>query len=84
MKKKLSLITLLSLLLGALMGFLLKENIMKIEFLGTFYVTVLKYLILPVIFTSIVSSIYESHAYEGKIFVKTILIFVLMNGLIYG
>ena len=78
MKKKLSLITLLSLLLGALMGFLLKENIMKIEFLGTFYVTILKYLILPVIFTSIVSSIYESHAYEGKIFVKTILIFVMM------
>ena len=60
------------------MGFLLKENIMKIEFLGTFYVTILKYLILPVIFTSIVSSIYESHAYEGKIFVKTILIFVMM------
>ena len=78
MKKSLSLITFISLILGAIFGLILKENILKIEFLGTFYIKLLKYLILPVIFTSITSSIYTSRSYQGKLVFKTILLFILM------
>lgn len=78
MKKKLSLITLLSLLLGTIFGLILKENILKIEFLGTFYVNILKYLILPVIFCSIVSTIYNSQNNKGRIVLKAIILFIIM------
>lgn len=78
MKNKISLITLIALLLGVIFGLVLKENILKIEFLGTIYVSALKYLILPVIFTSIVSSIYESSKNKGKLVFKTICLFIIL------
>ena len=60
MKKAISVITLISLILGIFFGFYGGDLVGKIEFVGSTYITVLKYLILPVIFTSISVSIYQS------------------------
>ena len=78
MKNKLGLITLLCLIAGAIFGFFFPNQIIQIEFLGSFYVTILKIMILPVIFTSIVTTVYESIANQGKLLLKTIGLFVLM------
>ena len=78
MKNKLGLITLLCLIAGAIFGFFFPNQIIQIEFLGSFYVTILKVMILPVIFTSIVTTVYESIANQGKLLLKTIGLFVVM------
>lgn len=78
MKKKLSILTLLCLVLGAIFGFFLQDKILQIEFLGSFYVNALKLLILPVLFTSITTTIYESSKTQGKLVGKAIVLFVIM------
>ena len=78
MKNKLGLITLLCLIAGAIFGFFFPNQIIQIEFLGSFYVTILKIMILPVIFTSVVTTVYESIENQGKLLLKTIGLFMVM------
>ena len=78
MKKIASFLTLIALILGSIFGFLFKEISLNIEFLGTIYITLLKYLILPIIFTSISTSIYNSRKDNNKLIIKTIIIFTTM------
>jgi len=78
MKNKLSIITLLGLILGVIFGLVLPQYTEAINFIGTFYITFLKYMIVPVVFTSISVSIYNSRNLENKLVLKTIIIFVLM------
>ena len=49
MKKKMGLITFVALLLGCLCGIIFKEKCTQIEFLGTYYISLLKIMITPVI-----------------------------------
>lgn len=78
MKKRISLITLACLFLGMVLGLLLKENVSKIEFLGSFYLSFLKFLITPVLFTSISVSIFDSAQNRASLVLKTIVLFVAM------
>ena len=72
MKQKISIITLICLVLGALCGFVLKEKVLRIEFLGSYYLTFLKYLILPVIFTSIAVTSHDSAKNRGTSIIKIV------------
>lgn len=78
MKKNFNLFVLCGLILGILGGVLLPDIMKKIAFLGTIYVNLLKFMILPIIFTSIMVTIYNSVQNKTKILGKTILIFTIM------
>ena len=78
MKNKLSIFTLLGLLCGVVFGLCLPEYTDSIAFIGTFYISFLKYMIVPVVFTSICISIYDSRNFKNRLVSKTILVFVLM------
>lgn len=78
MKKNFNLFVLCGLILGILGGVLFPDIMKKIAFLGTIYVNLLKFMILPIIFTSIMVTIYNSVQNKTKILGKTILIFTIM------
>jgi len=78
MKSKLSLFTLIGLALGIIFGLSLPQYTGSISFIGTYYITFLKYMIVPVVFTSIAVSIYNSRNFKDKLVLKTVSLFVLM------
>lgn len=78
MKNKLSIITLLCLLIGIVFGLFFPTYTDSISFIGTYYINFLKYMIVPVVFTSITVSIFDSSKLRNKLVLKTIIIFVLM------
>ncbi|MBE6125375.1 MAG: dicarboxylate/amino acid:cation symporter [Erysipelotrichaceae bacterium] len=78
MKKAISVITLISLILGIFFGFYGRDLVGKIEFVGSTYITVLKYLILPVIFTSISVSIYQSAGNREFLVLRAVVLFLGM------
>lgn len=77
MKNKLSLITIISLILGIIIGILFPELSNNISFVGTIYINLLKFIIIPIIFVSLLLTIYKTKG-QGKIFIKTIIIFIIM------
>lgn len=78
MKKAISIITLISLILGIFFGFYGGDLVSKIEFVGSTYITLLKYLILPVIFTSISVSIYQSAGNREFLVLRAVVLFLGM------
>lgn len=78
MKKNISLITLLFLVLGILFGLFLPNYVEYISFIGTIYISFLKYMVVPVVFTSISVSIYNSHKLKSNLVPITLLVFALM------
>ena len=78
MSKHLSVISLIGLGLGILFGLFCPQLTGDIAFIGNYYVTALKYMITPVVFTSIAISIYDSKKYKDSIILKTIFVFVSM------
>ena len=63
---------------GIVYGLVAKELVLKTEFIGTYYLTFLKYMILPVIFTSISSTVYQSARNTEGLVLKTIILFMVM------
>ncbi|MDO4940406.1 MAG: dicarboxylate/amino acid:cation symporter [Erysipelotrichaceae bacterium] len=78
MKNKLSLFTLIGLLLGIILGLVLPQYAPYIKFIGTYYITILKYMVVPVVVTTISVSIYNSSKLKSKMVPLTLLVFVLM------
>lgn len=78
MKNKLSLFTLIGLVLGIAFGLLCPSVAPSIKFIGTYYITILKYMVVPVVVTTISVSIYNSTKLKNKLVPKTLLVFVLM------
>ncbi len=78
MKNKLSLITLISLALGIIFGLCFPIAASNIKFIGTYYITILKYMVVPVVVTTISVSIYNSTKLKNKLVPITLLVFVLM------
>lgn len=78
MKKKISLFTLIALVLGSIFGIFLADYAKYIEFLGTIYINVLKFLIGPIIFCSISVTIFDSAKKKTKLVTKSILMFIVM------
>ena len=78
MKNKLSLFTLISLGLGIVFGLCFPALTPTIKFIGTYYITILKYMVVPVVITTISVSIYNSTKLKNKLVPITLLVFVLM------
>ena len=78
MKNKLSSITLISLVLGIIFGLVFPSYTDSISFIGTFYITFLKYMIVPVVFTSITISIFDSRKQKSNLILKSILLFIVL------
>lgn len=70
--------TLICLILGFLLGFLLPDFSTKINFIGEWYIKILKIIIGPVIFVSIFSCILKRKKSGAFLVGKTVLLFVLM------
>lgn len=78
MKKAFNKIVLLSLILGVIGGIYLPDFFKEISFLGTIYINLLKFMIIPIIFTTITVSIYNSIKIKNNILLKTLLTFLIM------
>lgn len=78
MKKNLSLITLSCLFLGILAGLFAKPLVSAISFIGTIYINLLKFLIGPVVFTSIVPTVHDSFKRKDSVLGKAIFTYVAM------
>ena len=78
MKNKLSIITLISLALGIIFGLCFPTLAPSIKFIGAYYITILKYMVVPVVITTISVSIYNSSKLKNKLVPITLLVFVLM------
>ena len=70
MKKNLSIYTLIALFAGIIAGLFGKEYVGQLSFIGTIYINILKFLIAPVVFTSIASTIYASQNRKDKLYVQ--------------
>ncbi|MBQ6478845.1 MAG: dicarboxylate/amino acid:cation symporter [Erysipelotrichaceae bacterium] len=64
--------------MGIIFGLFFSEYTDPIAFLGTWYITFLKYMIVPVVFTSITVSVYDSRNLKNRMIIRTIGLFALM------
>ena len=78
MKKKISFLTIIALLLAIVSGLVFKEQVTAVDFIGTIYINLLKFMIGPIVFTSIAETIYDSSKKRGKLIIKSVIIFTLM------
>ncbi|MBP5278882.1 MAG: dicarboxylate/amino acid:cation symporter [Erysipelotrichaceae bacterium] len=78
MKKNLSIYTLIALFAGIIAGLFGKEYVGQLSFIGTIYINILKFLIAPVVFTSIASTIYASQNRKDKLLGKAVGIYMAM------
>lgn len=79
MKNKIiNMTTLLGIVLAIVFGICFPNIIKELSFLGTIYVNLLKFMIVPIIFSSIVVTIYNSNKKKDRILLKAIIIFILM------
>lgn len=78
MKKNLSIYTLIALFLGVLAGLYLKGFAEAISFIGTIYINLLKFLIGPIVFCSVVPTIYASGNKKDRTVGRAIFTYVLM------
>ena len=78
MKKYLTTMTFVGLVLGIALGLWCPGVADKIDFVGKFYITFLKYMVAPVVFTTIAVSIYESKEFSNRLVPRTVGIFILM------
>lgn len=85
MKKIFSLLTLIGLVLGVIVGINFKDvaTSLFIVNIGTYYVNILKLFITPVLFTSIAYTIYETSKKKNNLIVKSVLLFALMYTLTF-
>lgn len=78
MKKKINIIIFISFILGILFGLLIPSFMNDISFLGTLYINILKFLIIPILFLSISLSIYNSSKNNNKKLIKILSLFIMM------
>lgn len=78
MSKKINILVIIGLILGILCGFLIPNIMNNISFIGTIYVNLLKFIIIPILLTNISISIYESKKQKTKLLFKTVLTFIVM------
>ena len=78
MKKNISILTLIMLLLGIVAGLSAKSFVSSLSFIGTIYINLLKFLIGPVVFTSIVPTIFHSSKKKDRTLQKAVVTYATM------
>lgn len=64
--------------MGCLFGLFFKDASLSIEFIGTYYIKILKLFITPLLFTCIALTIYKTSKKKETLVIKSIIIFILM------
>ena len=78
MKKIISILTIIAIPLGILLGYFLHNVKEYLEFIGTIYLNLLKFLVVPLIFCSISYTIYNATLKKEKTVVKSVILFIIM------
>ena len=79
MKNKIvNIATLIGIVLAIIFGIYLPDIIKELSFLGTIYVNLLKFMIVPIVFSSIIVTIYNSKRKKDNILLKTLILFIVM------
>ncbi|MCR4633629.1 MAG: dicarboxylate/amino acid:cation symporter [Erysipelotrichaceae bacterium] len=78
MKRNISLSTLVFLALGILSGLFVKPLVQSLAFIGTIYINLLKFLIAPIVFCSIVPTIYHSSEKKEDTLRKAVFTYMAM------
>lgn len=80
MNKKWRIWTFTSLILGVIAGFTVPKMMLKIAFLGTIYINLLKFIIIPILVTNLVIAIYKSFKTKTtiKLFINALLTFLVL------
>lgn len=78
MKKKINIIIMIAFLLGIIGGIFLPNLMSNLSFIGTMYINILKFMIIPILFTSVSLSIYKNLTKKNNKIIKTILLFISM------
>ncbi len=68
----------ISIILAIIFGIFFPSVVSALSFIGTIYINLLKFMIIPIIFTSIMLTIYESKKIKSNLVLKTIAIFIIM------
>ena len=83
MKRNISLLTLLCLVLGIFSGLFVKPLVSGLSFVGTIYINLLKFMIAPVVFSSITSTIYRSANRKDDTLSKAVFTYMAMFAATY-
>lgn len=78
MKKIISILTIIAIPLGILLGYFLPNVTKELAFIGTIYLNLLKFLVVPLIFCSISYTIYKASIKREKTVVKSVILFIIM------
>ncbi len=78
MKKYSNIIIIVSIILAIILGLFLPSVIENISFIGTIYINLLKFMIFPIISTTIIITIYNTKKSNNKLILKTVLLFLIM------
>ena len=78
MKKIISILTIIAIPLGILLGYFLPNVTEELAFIGTIYLNLLKFLVVPLIFCSISYTIYKATLKKEKTVVKSVILFIIM------
>lgn len=73
-----SILSIIGLIIGIVCGIYIPEFMSKIDFLGTIYINLLKFMIVPILLTTIMVTIYKSSKQKGKIVFKSVALFIVM------
>ncbi len=78
MKKNISYMTLAALALGILAGLFVKPLVISVSFIGTIYINLLKFMIGPIVFASIVPTIFHSSRKKDRTLQKAVITYAVM------
>jgi len=78
MKKVFNLLILLGLVLGILGGLFAPGIMEELSFLGTIYINLLKFIIIPIIFTTIMVTVYNYKKEKKNLVAKSIILLIIM------
>ena len=78
MKKIISILTIIAIPLGIVLGFCLPNVTEELAFIGTIYLNLLKFLVVPLIFCSISYTIYKATLKKEKTVFKSVILFIIM------
>lgn len=82
-KKNNTLLIIIGIILAIIFGIFFPSIMNSLSFIGTIYINLLKFMIFPIIFTSIMTTIYKSKKFKNSYLIKTVFLFIIMFSLTF-
>ena len=78
MRKNFNIFIIIGLIIGIIFGVFFPKLMQELSFLGVIYINLLKFIIIPILFTSISITINKSVKKGSKLIIKTVVLFIVM------